>query len=211
TKDCLRECFEKWVTEVLKNIEEVSIDLWSAYKNLVQELMPNAIEMFNKILLAIDNSKRSRKVFETGMSLAKTTGASWMLLQVLSSQEKNYPSPFRYYAQESETIDKSTVNFYQKHWQKLQQEGLESLQSLTEEATKAAVKTEFRQSFGYPGRNICELAQTWAAEVIILGSRGITGLKEMFLGSISNYVTHHAPCSVLIVRENIDELVSPKI
>ena len=42
TKECLRECFEKWGTEVLENIEEVSIDLWSAYKNLVQELMPNA-------------------------------------------------------------------------------------------------------------------------------------------------------------------------
>ncbi len=42
TKECLRECFERWGTEVLENIEEVSIDLWSAYKNLVQELMPNA-------------------------------------------------------------------------------------------------------------------------------------------------------------------------
>ncbi|MDJ0650969.1 MAG: universal stress protein, partial [Xenococcaceae cyanobacterium MO_188.B19] len=108
--------------------------------------------MFNKILIGIDNSKRSRKVFEVGLSLAKTTGASLMLLQVLSSQEKNYPSPFRYYGQESETIDKSMVNVYQQYWQKLQEEGLESLKSLTEEATKAGVKTEFRQSFGYPGR-----------------------------------------------------------
>ena len=76
------------------------------------------------------------------------------------------------------------------------------MKSLTEEATKAEVKTEFKQTFGYPGRNICELAQTWSAELIVVGSRGLTGLKEMFLGSISNYVTHHAPCSVLIVREN---------
>ena len=55
------------------------------------------IEMFNKILVAIDNSTRSRKVFEAGMFLAKTTGASLMLLQVKSSEEKNYPSPFKYY------------------------------------------------------------------------------------------------------------------
>ncbi|MDJ0681298.1 MAG: universal stress protein [Xenococcaceae cyanobacterium MO_167.B52] len=161
--------------------------------------------MFNKILIGIDNSKRSRKVFEAGMSLAKTTGASLMLLQVLSSQEKNYPSPFRYYGQESETIDQAKVNVYQQYWQKLQAEGLESLKSLTQEATKAGIKTEFRQSFGYPGRKICELAQKWAVEVILVGSRGVTGLKEMFLGSTSNYVTHHAPCSVLIVRENVDD------
>ncbi len=37
-----------------------------------------------------------------------------------------------------------------------------------------------------------------------MGSRGLKGLKEMFLGSVSNYVTHHAPCSVLIVRTEID-------
>ena len=42
TQECLRECFEGWGTEVLEKIEEVSIDLWSSYKNLVKELMPNA-------------------------------------------------------------------------------------------------------------------------------------------------------------------------
>ena len=40
--------------------------------------------------------------------------------------------------------------------------------------------------------------------MIVVGSRGLKGLKEMFLGSVSNYVTHHAPCSVLIVRSEIE-------
>ena len=88
---------------------------------------------------------------------------------------------------------------------KLEQEGLKLLQSLTEEATQAGVKTEFKQTLGYPGQNICEEAQTWSAELILVGSRGLTGMKEMFLGSISNYVTHHAPCSVLIVREDAED------
>ncbi|MEM7594362.1 MAG: universal stress protein, partial [Cyanobacteria bacterium P01_A01_bin.83] len=35
-------------------------------------------------------------------------------------------------------------------------------------------------------------------------SRGLKGLKEMFLGSVSNYVTHHANCSVFIVRQLLD-------
>ena len=56
---------------------------------------------------------------------------------------------------------------------------------------------------GNPGRSICELASTWEADLILVGSRGLKGLKEMFLGSVSNYVTHHAPCSVLIVRTEI--------
>ena len=108
-------------------------------------------------------------------------------------------------------IDESILNVYQQQWQKLEQEGLKLLQSLTEEATKAGVKTQFKQTLGYPGRNICEEAQTWAAELILVGSRGLTGVKEMFLGSISNYVTHHAPCSVLIVREDAEEVQSPDI
>ena len=167
--------------------------------------------MFKKILVAIDGSTMSRKVFEAGLFLARTTGASLMLLHVLSSAEKIYPSPFIYYGREAAPIDESMVNLYQQYWQKLEQEGRELLQSLTDEATKAGVKTEFKQILGYPGRNICEEAQTGAAELIVVGSRGLTGVKEMFLGSISNYVTHHAPCSVWIVRSDAEEVRSPDI
>ncbi len=57
---------------------------------------------------------------------------------------------------------------------------------------------------GNPAHNICDLAQTWSADLILVGSRGRTGIKEMFLGSVSNYITHHAPCSVLIVHKPTD-------
>ena len=167
--------------------------------------------MFNKILVAIDHSTMSRKIFEAGLSLAQTTGASLMLLHVLSPEEKIYPSPFIYYGREASPIDESIVNVYQQHWQKLERSGLELLQSLAEEATQAGIKTEWEQSLGYPGRKICESAPTYSADLILVGSRGLTGLKEMFLGSISNYVTHHAPCSVLIVRSDADEVLSPKM
>lgn len=48
------------------------------------------------------------------------------------------------------------------------------------------------------------MARTWSADLILVGSRGLKGLKEMFLGSVGNYVTHHAPCSALIVRTDTD-------
>lgn len=167
--------------------------------------------MFSKILVAIDDLTTSRKVFEAGLSLAKKTGASLMLLHVLSAEEKNYPSPFIYSDLKYNPNVEPILEAYREQWQKFEQQGREFLQSLTEEATKAGVKTEFKQTFGYPGRKICSLAQTWSADLILVGSRGLTGLKEMFLGSISNYVTHHAPCSVLIVREDANEVLSPKM
>ena len=162
--------------------------------------------MFNKILVAVDHSTINSQVFEAGLSLAKATEGSLMLLHVLSPREKDYPTPLMYPGLEYEPIDESVIKAYQEQWQTFEQQGLELLQSFTDKATKAGVKTEFSQSRGDPGREICELAQTWSAELILVGSRGLTGLKEMFLGSISNYVTHHAPCSVLIVREetNLD-------
>jgi len=51
---------------------------------------------------------------------------------------------------------------------------------------------------GSPHRTIVETAHSMGAALIVLGSRGLTGLKA--LGSVSEHVAHHAPCSVLIVR-----------
>ena len=163
------------------------------------------MDMFNKILVAIDGSTTSSKVFEVGLSLAKTTGASLMLLHILSFEEQDYPSPFIYSNLKYNPNVEPILEAYREQWQQYEQQGREFLQSLTEEAKKAGVKTEYRQMKGSPGRNICEEAQKWSAKLILVGSRGLTGLKEMFLGSISNYVTHHAPCSVLIVRQDAQD------
>ena len=141
--------------------------------------------MLNKILVALDPSDTYKSVFETAVFLAQTTHAELILLHIISP-----PSP-----------DESLISVYEEPWQKLQQRGLEVLRLLAQEATTAGVNAEFTQDFGNPGRTICDLAQTLSVETILVGSRGLTGAKEMFLGSVSNYVTHHAPCSVLIVRE----------
>jgi nucleotide-binding universal stress UspA family protein len=101
--------------------------------------------------------------------------------------------------------DESLISVYEEPWQKFQQRGLETLRSLAQEATAAGVNVEFIQDCGNPGRTICNLAQTRSVETILVGSRGLTGAKEMFLGSVSNYVAHHAPCSVLIVRETLKQ------
>ena len=54
---------------------------------------------------------------------------------------------------------------------------------------------------GDPGRWVRDLAQSWEADLVVLGRRGLTGVAEMFLGSVSNYIVHHVNCSVLVVQE----------
>lgn len=53
---------------------------------------------------------------------------------------------------------------------------------------------------GHPAEEIIRAAQRTHADLVILGSRGMTGLKGVFLGSVSRKVARHAPCSVLVVR-----------
>ncbi|NOT46829.1 MAG: universal stress protein [Acidobacteria bacterium] len=53
---------------------------------------------------------------------------------------------------------------------------------------------------GSPARAIVEEAEKWGADVIVVGSHGYGFWRRAWLGSVSNAVAHHAPCSVLIVR-----------
>ncbi|NJL84581.1 MAG: universal stress protein [Chloroflexaceae bacterium] len=65
------------------------------------------------------------------------------------------------------------------------------------------ISKQWRCEVGDPGTQICQLAGEWQADLIIIGRRGLQGLTELLLGSVSNYVVHHAPCSVLVVHSEI--------
>lgn len=54
---------------------------------------------------------------------------------------------------------------------------------------------------GRPAEEILRVAERTHADLVILGSRGMTGLKGAFLGSVSRRVARHASCSVLVVKE----------
>lgn len=156
--------------------------------------------MFDKILVAMDRSEMRREVFVQALTLAQATKANLMLLHVLSDQEEGSPILPVYYSHLEVPVNEMAHKQYQEQWEAFSQKGLDILESLTEEATVAGVKAEFRQLSGDPGKTICNLACTWEANLIIMGRRGYSGLKEIFLGSVSSYVTHHAPCSVMIVQ-----------
>jgi len=53
---------------------------------------------------------------------------------------------------------------------------------------------------GEPGPAIVEEAKEWGADLVVVGSRGHTGLRRMLAGSVSQYVVDHAPCPVEVVH-----------
>ena len=157
--------------------------------------------MFHKLLVAIDNSDMSQHVFDEAVSLAKKSNANLMLLHVLNPLDEQYINGMsieptllypEYQAQKNE--------IHIKDWTKLKQDRLNWLNSQCEQATKLGIVAEFNQYIGEASRTICDVARNWDADLIIMGRRGRRGLSEFFLGSVSSYVLHHAPCSVLVVQ-----------
>ena len=53
---------------------------------------------------------------------------------------------------------------------------------------------------GDPADAILDVAEEQGADLMIVGNKGMTGAKRFLLGSVPNKVSHHAPCSVLIIR-----------
>ena len=66
----------------------------------------------------------------------------------------------------------------------------------------SSLNCEFQDAIdhGDPADRIIDIAGEWSVDLIILGSRGMSGLKRLFVGSISDKVANRAPCPVMIVR-----------
>jgi nucleotide-binding universal stress UspA family protein len=75
---------------------------------------------------------------------------------------------------------------------------LDEAQREAEQAGVKSVETFARQ--GDAADAILDVAEEQRAELIVVGNKGMTGAKRFLLGSVPNKISHHAPCSVLIVR-----------
>jgi nucleotide-binding universal stress UspA family protein len=75
---------------------------------------------------------------------------------------------------------------------------LSQAQAQAERAGVQRVETFARQ--GDAADAILDVAEEQRADLIVIGNKGMTGAKRFLLGSVPNKVSHHAPCSVLIVR-----------
>ena len=64
----------------------------------------------------------------------------------------------------------------------------------------AGVEVETHAREGDPADAILDVAEEQEADLIIVGNKGMTGAKRFLLGSVPNKVSHHAPCSVMIIR-----------
>jgi len=66
--------------------------------------------------------------------------------------------------------------------------------------TSRGVQTRTVKGVGDPAKAILEEAKEWDADLIVVGSRGLSASERAVIGSVSSHVVHHAPCDVLVVK-----------
>ncbi|MEH2043971.1 universal stress protein [Nostoc sp.] len=137
---------------------------------------------FKKILVAVDDSPATATVFIKALELAQRDAAQLMIG----------------YSIELAASSQLTVNLVDLEIETQQAQSL--LQLYYQKAKILGIMAEYSYQTGEPGTNICHLARSWGADLIVLGRRGLKGFAELLAGSVSNHVFHHAPCSVLVVQ-----------
>ncbi len=141
--------------------------------------------MLNTVLVALDGSEIAEQVIQTLDDLAFSQDARVILCHVFPTPDSEIELPADRPQSESPT-------FSYFHIEK-------QLQSYQE---KLAVKSELELVTGDPAEEIIRLANIYKTELIVIGSRGLIGMKRIVQGSVSSQVVEEANCSVLVVKHN---------
>jgi nucleotide-binding universal stress UspA family protein len=145
--------------------------------------------MFSSIVVGTDGSDTAKKAVAAAVDLAKQIGAS---LDIVSAYEPVPQSRLREEARQAPEDMQWMIN---------PREDVEAtLRDAAEELEEAGIEVEIFAREGDPADAILDVAEERGADLIVVGNKGMTGAKRVLLGSVPNKVSHHAPCSVLIVR-----------
>jgi nucleotide-binding universal stress UspA family protein len=145
--------------------------------------------MFKTLVVGTDGSDTATDAVRQAVELAKQIGAS---VEIVSAYE---PVPAQRLRQERRETPEEL------QWAINPREDVEAtLERAAEIATELGVSATTHPRQGDPADAILDVAEEQGADLIVVGNKGMTGAKRFLLGSVPNKVSHHAPCSVLIIR-----------
>ncbi len=145
-----------------------------------------------KLLIAIDGSKQSDAAIEACGKFIKSVTQ----IKIISVVEQNYMIGAEPFAISSELYAQVEANE-----RKLAVERVKNAEDkLCENFNVAETEISTEVLFGNPSQKIVEEAENSKADLIIIGSHGYGFWERAMIGSVSDSVIHHAPCSVLVVK-----------
>jgi nucleotide-binding universal stress UspA family protein len=145
--------------------------------------------MFRSIVVGTDGSDTATEAVRQAVELARAVGAKLEVVsayepvpeQRLKAEQRNAPEDLQWAISPREDVDAT----------------LDAVMAL---ARDNEVSIDIYPRRGDPADAILDVAEEQGADLIIVGNKGMTGAKRFLLGSVPNKVSHHAPCSVLIIR-----------
>ena len=145
--------------------------------------------MFSSIVVGTDGSATATEAVREAVEVAKAVGATLQLVsayapvseQRLREERRSAPEDVQWAIHPKQEVELS-------------------LSDAADIAREAGVDANTHPRQGDPADAILDVAEEQGADLIVVGNKGMTGAKRFLLGSVPNKVSHHAPCSVLIIR-----------
>jgi nucleotide-binding universal stress UspA family protein len=145
--------------------------------------------VFTRIVVGTDGSETARQAVSQAIELARLSGARLSIVSAYSpapgrrvqAEAQEAPADVQY-----ELGPREDVNLV--------------LDAAAAEAKEAGIEVQTHPVEADPADAILNVAEEVKADLIVVGNKGMTGTRRFLLGSVPNNVSHHAPCSVIIVR-----------
>lgn len=141
-------------------------------------------DLFRTIVVGTDGSERAGIAVRRALALAKVSGAT---VHAVHAVHPTVAAGF---------VDSMGAQF---DITAMREEGERIRAQLVEQAEREGVRVEVHAPDGDPADALINIAEAVDADLIVVGNRGMTGVTRFVLGSVPNKVSHHSPCSLLIV------------
>jgi nucleotide-binding universal stress UspA family protein len=141
--------------------------------------------LFERIVLATDGSKNSTSAVTEALRIGKESGSQVLVVSVIDSRALSSVSPE---IQVAGSIDR------------MQAEAERIVNEVTRLGSGQNVQATIL--YGNPANEIIKFSHSRNADLIVVGTRGKTGIERLFLGSVAEGVVREAPCPVLVVKNN---------
>ena len=145
--------------------------------------------MFTRIVVGTDGSDTAAEAVRQAVDLAKLAGAQLSIVSAyapvpkrrVEGEKEGAPPDVQY-----EIGPREDVNLV--------------LDAAAAAARNEGIEVQTHPVEADPAEAILNVAEETKADLIVVGNKGMTGARRFLLGSVPNNVSHHAPCSVIIVR-----------
>lgn len=146
--------------------------------------------MFDRIVVGTDGSDTAKEAVRQAGQLAADLGSTLSVVSAFSpvsddevrKQRKELPDDIAHEANPKETVNAI----------------LDNAETVAKDRGASDVESHARE--GDAADAILDVAEETNADLIVVGNKGMTGARRFLLGSVPNKISHHAPCSVMIIR-----------